>query len=104
MKLAAKIAALALAVAFWTACPPGHGVVLSWQSGGGYSQAAYYKVYRSQDGAAAAVVASVGQQTPTWTDSTVASGHAYAYWVTAYDPLVDPQESRPSNTFAVTIP
>lgn len=85
------------------ACPPGHGVVLSWQSGGGYSASAYYKVYRSQDGAAFGLAATVQQSTPAWTDSTVASGHSYAYYVTAYD-AQQGGESKPSNTFTAVLP
>jgi hypothetical protein len=91
------------------ACPNGHGVVLQWKSGGGYSATVVYRVYRQQNGAPATVASTVPQATPTWTDSTIARGHTYTYWVTAYDEHGAETgdravESGPSNTWSVSIP
>jgi hypothetical protein len=62
-----------------------------------------YNVYRSLSGTTSYQILNTGVNTATtFTDSTVASGQAYVYYVTSVDG--SGVESVPSNAFGVTIP
>jgi penicillin-binding protein len=62
-----------------------------------------YKVYRSINGASSYQLLNSAVNTgTTFTDTTVANGQSYVYYVTSVD--VAGAESVPSNTFDATIP
>lgn len=80
----------------------GHKVELSWNPPSDSSKpAANYKVYRATGTSSTfAKLATTGQL--SYTDTNVQSGTVYNYYVTSVGS--SGQESKPSNTFKVTIP
>jgi len=85
-----------------TASTTGHRVDLSWNAPAASSNpVANYKVYRATGSAGSfATLATTGQA--TYTDTAVQSGSTYRYYVTSLGS--GGGESKPSNTFTVTIP
>lgn len=91
-----------------------HDVALSWTASVSTGVTGY-NVYRapctgtitggvcSADGAFAKLTTTLVSGT-TYTDSTVAAGNSYDYYVTAVCATCNPQESAPSNKVAPTIP
>jgi hypothetical protein len=80
----------------------GHRVELSWNPPAASSNAvSNYKIYRATGTSGTfAKLATTGQS--SYTDTNVQSGTAYNYYVTSVGS--SGQESKPSNTFKVTIP
>ncbi len=81
-----------------------YAVSLTWAAPTSSADAVVgYKVYRSISGASSYLLLNSAVNAGTaFTDTTVANGQSYVYYVTSVD--VAGVESAPSNTFDVTIP
>ena len=83
-----------------TASATGHRVELSWDPPASSAPVSSYKVYRATGGASFVKLAATGQS--NYIDTSVQGGTSYKYYVTSVGSSGG--ESKPSNTFAVTIP
>ena len=69
-------------------------VAIAWTAPGD-ADVAEYAIYRSEDGGAFALLATIAATSTSYVDEAVASGTTYGYRVTALDPSLN--ESAPSN-------
>lgn len=62
-------------------------VHLSWEEGAPSAQGTGFKVYRSVDGGAYSLIATLGISTLSYDDTNVSEGHKYSYHVTEYNDI-----------------
>jgi fibronectin type 3 domain-containing protein len=87
-----------------TGVTPPYSVNLTWDAPTDSADpVATYNVYRAVSGSTSyTVIGSTTSSSTAYSDSTVASGTTYVYYVTGVD--AEGNESAPSNVYSATIP